>query len=65
MEVAFDVMNAIRSTGARLITAELIDNDQRTQLPIVAFDGDDTLFSIEIQQLECEWKQLLSQSINE
>ncbi|AKD55240.1 hypothetical protein [Spirosoma radiotolerans] len=65
LELAFDVMNAIQSTGARLISAELIDDDQRIQLPIQAFDGDDIPYSTKIQQLEREWQQLLSLSINE
>lgn len=65
LELAFDVMNAIQLTGARLLTAELIDDDQRTQLPVDAFDGDDIPYSMRIQQLEREWQQVLNQSVNE
>lgn len=65
LELAFDVLNGIQSTGARLIAAEVIDNDQRTQLPIHAFEGNDTLYSTNIQQLEREWQQILSVPINE
>ncbi|GAB3782081.1 hypothetical protein GCM10028818_37210 [Spirosoma horti] len=65
LELAFDVVNAIQLTGAKLLTVELIDNGQRTQLPIHAFDGEDIPYSTIIQQLEREWQQLLSLSVNE
>ena len=65
LEFAFDVLNAIVSTGAILVTVELLDNDRRTQLPINAFDGGDLLFSSAVQQLEREWQQLVSVSVNE
>lgn len=65
LELAFDVLNAIASTGASLTKVELIDKEQRTQLPVHAFDGKDTPFSTEIQQLEREWQQLLNVAINE
>jgi len=65
LELAFDVLDGIQSTGDRLIAAELIDKGQRTQLPVHAFDGENTPFSTEIQQLEREWQQLLNVAINE
>lgn len=65
LELAFDVLNAIVSTGASLTKVELIDKEQRTQLPVHAFDGEDIPFSTEIQQLEREWQQLLNVPINE
>lgn len=65
LELAFDVLNAIVSTGASLTKVELIDKEQRTQLPVQVFDGEDIPFSTEIQQLEREWQQLLNVPINE
>ncbi|WP_381508399.1 hypothetical protein [Spirosoma flavum] len=57
IETAMDVLSSISLKGNQLTRAELIDNDQRTQLPVKVFDGSN--FSVQIQQLESEWQQAL------
>ncbi|MFD2937344.1 hypothetical protein [Spirosoma flavum] len=57
MEFALDMLSSVLYKGNQLVKAELIDNDQCTQLPVDAFDGSN--FRRQIQQLESEWQELL------
>ena len=65
IETTFDVLNTISSRGDQILKAEIIDNDQRTVLPAEAFDGIGGRCSDAIQQLEHEWKEILSQPISQ
>jgi hypothetical protein len=62
LENVFDFLSYISSTGETIIQAEIVDNDQRIQLPPQAFDG--APFSASILQLESEWQQILSEPVN-
>ncbi|MFD2935223.1 hypothetical protein [Spirosoma flavum] len=61
LETAFDLLNAIVSEGDQLIEAELLDRDERTLLPIEAFDGESCIMPI--KQLEKQWEQILSKPV--
>ncbi|GAB3787682.1 hypothetical protein GCM10028818_52940 [Spirosoma horti] len=58
LAVACDVASLVVLEGGQLIKVELIDNHQRTSLPVAAFDG--TFFSRPLRQLEYQWQQLLA-----
>ncbi|MFD2934543.1 hypothetical protein [Spirosoma flavum] len=58
LEGAFDALSAISLAGNQLIKAEIIDNEQHTVLPVEAFNGE--IFSESIQQLENQWRQILT-----
>lgn len=59
LELTFDVLNEIISTGAQLITVELLDKGRRAYLPAGLADEGELLFVAEVHQLECDWQQLL------
>lgn len=59
LEMGFDVLSSLSSSGEQIIKAEIIDKDERLQLPPEAFDG--ALFSAPIQELQSEWNAILSQ----
>ncbi len=61
-EAAFDALSTIVAKGNQILSAELIDEGQLTVLSVDAFDGD--IFSAPIKELENEWKQILSTSVN-
>jgi hypothetical protein len=62
LEIICDVLNSIVSKGNQLISAEIVDGDQRTQLSVEAFDGSDC--SGAIRQLRQEWQQILSAPVS-
>ncbi|GAB2542345.1 hypothetical protein [Spirosoma aerophilum] len=57
IETAFDVLSTLCTKGQWLIKAELIDELERTALPIAAFDG--VAISPVLNELEKEWQLLL------
>ncbi|AUD02009.1 hypothetical protein [Spirosoma pollinicola] len=61
-EAAFDALSAVAAKGNQILSALLIDEDQRTILPVDAFDGD--IFSAPLKELEQEWQQILSVPVN-
>jgi hypothetical protein len=62
LEAGLDVVSSIASKNNRLLEVILVDEGRLTQLPIEAFDGQP--FSTCIQQLETQWKLLLSKPAN-
>lgn len=62
LEFAFDAVSLLTLKGSKIIRIELIDDDQRTQLPPEAFDG--RSMSHHLKSLENEWIELLNESIN-
>ncbi|MBD2755258.1 hypothetical protein [Spirosoma validum] len=60
LEIGFDIVNRIKKQGDILISADLIDDYQRTSLPVEAFDG--VSFLAELKQLELEWISILAKS---
>ena len=65
LELAFDILNEIISTGAKLISVELIEENRRVHLPINVSTEGELIFFTEIQELEREWQQLLSVPVGE
>ena len=63
LEAILDIVNSISTTGDKLIDVTIIDDDHCISLPVEAFDG--TPCAGIIRQLECEWSQLLNQSVNQ
>lgn len=61
LEVALDALSTIHSQGDALITAELVDEGNRMELPVDAFDGE--LLSNPIRQLEEQWQAVLSEPV--
>ena len=59
LEVAFDFLNHIVAKGDVLVSAELIDQNQPTRLPVEAFDG--ISFLPVLQQLKLEWNTVLAE----
>ncbi|GAB2552606.1 hypothetical protein [Spirosoma aerophilum] len=62
LETIYDVLNSVVARGSQLVKIEIVENDQRTALPVEAFDG--TFSSEAIYKLEQEWQQLLSTSVH-
>jgi hypothetical protein len=62
LEAAFDVLGTITATGDVLISVDLIDNGQRTPLPVEAFDGEPV--GTHIKNLEHDWQALLNKPIS-
>lgn len=62
LEFVCDVLDSLVAKGSQLIKVELIDNDQRIQLPVQAFDGSSS--SEAMRQLESEWRQVLSEPVD-
>ena len=61
LEAALNVLSTISSQGDIILTAQLIDEGHRMELPVAAFDGQS--FSEPIRQLEEQWQAILSQPI--
>jgi len=61
LEIAFDFLSLI-SSGERLVSVELMDDDKRIQLPAHVFKG--APFSSAILQLERDWQLILSEPVN-
>lgn len=58
MEANFDFLNCIVAQGHTLLSAHLMEGSNRTELPVIAFDG--LPISKAIQALEHEWQAILS-----
>lgn len=61
-EAVFDALSAVATKGNQILSAVLIDEGQRTILPVDAFDG--AFFSAPLKELENEWQQILSVPVN-
>ena len=64
LETAFDFLGLIAANGEQILKAEVIDNDERIQLPAEAFTRGGSCFSTPIQQLEHEWRQILAEPLD-
>ena len=58
LEVAFDFLSTIVARGDTLLSAYILDNNERTDLPIDVFDG--APFLEAMQDMEKDWQALLS-----
>lgn len=58
LEVAFDFLSDIVAKGSTLSQAYILDDGQRTDLPIAVFDGEPFLAAM--QELEKDWQSLLT-----
>lgn len=61
LEAAFDLLSQIVAQGDSIISAQIIDEDNITELPPQAFDGEP--FTEPINKLEKHWRQILNQPI--
>ncbi|HEX9959225.1 MAG TPA: hypothetical protein VGA96_18285 [Fibrella sp.] len=59
MEANFDFLSSIVAQGNTLLTAYLVDENSRMDLPVAAFDG--LPLSVGIDALQQEWQAILSQ----
>lgn len=59
LENKFDFLSKIVARGTTLLTAYILDDNQRTDLPLAAFDG--IPLSTGISALQEEWQAILSQ----
>ncbi|MFD2937339.1 hypothetical protein [Spirosoma flavum] len=57
IETACDALSTVSLKKNQIVKAEILDNEQRTQLPPQAFDG--VTISFALQQLEKQWQQIL------
>lgn len=62
-EYALDVLSAVHQKGNRILKAEVVENHNRTQLPIDAFDG--IMISNTMQALESQWQALLCAPVSQ
>ncbi len=58
LEFALEVLTAISLLGGLFLRIDLVEDNQRVQLPVEVFDG--RSFALPLQQLEREWQQLIS-----
>lgn len=58
LEANWDLLSSLVAQGSTLLTAYVIDDDVRTNLPLAAFDG--FPLSVDIQALQTEWRTILS-----
>ncbi len=61
LEVAFDFLSTIVARGDTLLSAYILDNEGRTDLPIDVFDGDPFLEAM--QEMEKDWQSILSEPL--
>lgn len=61
LESALDILSSIASQGDTLLTASIIDEESRLELPVEVFDGQQ--FSNSFKQLEKQWQAVLSKPI--
>lgn len=61
LEVAFDFLSTIVAKGDTLLNAYILDNNERTDLPIDVFDG--APFLEAMQEIEKEWQSALSEPL--
>ncbi len=61
LEAAFIFLTSIVRKGDHLLRAEILDDAKRISLPTEAFDG--VSLTKPLQQLECEWQQVLNEPV--
>jgi len=59
IEANLDFLNHLIAQGHTLLTAHLIDDERRIDLPLVAFDG--LPVATALQALQKEWQAILTQ----